>query len=502
MKQRIYWVLAVILLLTGLAVWLALPENPGIHIRIGNWGIDREVRIRQGLDLQGGIQVLLEADLPPETEVDSQAMATARRIIQERVNGLGVTEPLVQLQGLRRIIVELPGLEREEQAISTIRETGLMEFIDTGSQPLEPGTVVQTDYVPGEPLAEAPAEPQVAEDGTPIYHTVMTGEALRTAWLDTDNSQGFLQYAVGFELNPEWTDRFAEYTGANLNQFLTIVLDKRVISSPRIESRIPDGRGTISGDFTSEEAESLAVQLQYGALPIPLRIESNQKIGPSLGQESIDQSIKAGIVGLGAVLLFMLIHYRLPGLLADLSLIIYGLLNLSVFKLGSTFMYVIAAALLIIYFIDRRDNWLLWMSVGLAFAALVLDFRAITLTLPGIAGFLLSTGMAVDANILIFERMKEELRAGRTLQAAVNAGFDRAWTSIWDSQASTLIICAILYIFGSNFGASIVKGFAITLAIGTVINLFTAITVTRTFMSVALGAGQKGLEEKKWLLGA
>jgi preprotein translocase subunit SecD len=330
----------------------------------------------------------------------------------------------------------------------------------------------------------------------------MTGEALKTAWLATDQSQVVLQYAVGFELNPDWSSVFAEYTGSHIGQTLTIVLDKRVISSPRIETQIPDGRGTITGEFEREEAESLAVQLQYGALPIPLRIESNQKIGPSLGQESIDQSVKAGIVGLSAVLLFMLILYRLPGLLADLSLIIYGLLNLAVFKLGSTFMIVVAVVLFVIYLIERRDTWLLWMSVALAFAALVLNFQAITLTLPGIAGFLLSTGMAVDANILIFERMKEELRAGRTLQAAVAAGFDRAWTSIWDSQASTLIICAILYIFGSNFGASIVKGFAITLAIGTVLNLFTAITVTRTFMAVAVQLGRKGLERRKWLLGA
>jgi len=502
MKQRIYWVLAVIFILTGLTIWLALPDNPGIHIKLGERSFDRDVRIHQGLDLQGGIQVLLEADLPADAEVDSQAMSTARRIIEDRVNGLGVTEPLVQLQGSRRIIVELPGLEQEEQAIATIRETGLMEFVDTGTQSLEPGTIVQTDYVPGVPIAEAPATPQTAEDGTPIYHTVMTGEALKTAWLDSSNSKGYLEYAVGFELNSDWATIFSDYTAAHLNQFLTIVLDKRVISSPRIESRIPDGSGTISGQFTREEAESLSVQLQYGALPIPLRIESNQKIGPSLGQESIDQSIKAGIVGLSAVLLFMLIHYRLPGLLADLSLIIYGLLNIAVFKLGSTFMLVVAAALLIIFILDRRDTWLLWMSVGLAFAALVLNFQAITLTLPGIAGFLLSTGMAVDANILIFERMKEELRAGKTLQAAVAAGFDRAWTSIWDSQASTLIVCAILYIFGSNFGASIVKGFAITLAIGTVLNLFTAITVTRTFMAVTVEQGQKSIERKRWLLGA
>jgi protein-export membrane protein SecD len=501
MNQRTLSVLAAILILVAMAVWIALPNNPGIHIHTLGIDVDRDVAIKQGLDLQGGIQVLLEADLSEDTAVDAQAMETARKIIENRVNGLGVTEPLVQLQGSRRIIVELPGLDNEAQALAVIRETGLMEFIDSGTQFIAPGTTVQTDYVPGQPIEPATSETQTGEDGQPIYHTVMTGEALKDAWRGSDTNKGYAEYYIGFELNADWSSYFADYTGSHIGQFLAIVLDKEVISCPRIESRIPDGTGTITGDFTGDEADSLAVKLRYGALPIPLRIESNQKIGPSLGQESIQQSIKAGIVGLSAVLLFMLIYYRLPGLLADLSLIVYGLLNFAVFKLGSAFMIVLALMLFIIYLIERRDNWLLWMSIGLLLVAVILSFKAVTLTLPGIAGFLLSTGMAVDANILIFERIKEELRGGRTLRAALSAGFDRAWTSIWDSQASTLIICAILYVFGSNFGASIVKGFAITLAIGTVLNLFTAITVTRTFMSTTFQVSEEGITEREWLLG-
>ena len=501
MRQRTFSVLIAIAILTAIAIWIDLPDNPGIHIH--GWGIDydRDVQIIQGLDLRGGIQVLLQADLPEDAKAEPEAMETARKIIESRVNGLGIAEPIVQLQGNQRIIVELPGVENEAQALSTIRETGLMEFIDTGYQPILPGTVVQTDYVPGQPIEPVTDILQTTEDGQPIYHTVMTGEALKNAWRTGDTSKGYIEHMVGFELQPEWASFFSEYTGSHIGQYLTIVLDKTVISSPKIESRIPNGSGTITGKFTREEADSLAIQLRYGALPIPLRIESNQKIGPSLGQESISQSIKAGIVGLSAVLLFMLIYYRLPGLLADLSLLIYGLLNFAVFKMGSTFMIVLAVVLLIIYFIERRDAWLLWMSIGLFVVSIILSFQAVTLTLPGIAGFLLSTGMAVDANILIFERIKEELRSGRTLRAALSAGFDRAWTSIWDSQASTLIICAILYIFGSNFGASIVKGFAITLAIGTVINLFTAITVTRTFMSATFEIGEKRISQKRWLLG-
>jgi len=502
MRQRTFSVLAAIIVLAGLALWIALPNNPGIHLHF--WGInyDREVKIHQGLDLQGGIQVLLEADAAADVEIDSEKMQTTRKIIENRVNGLGVTEPVVQLQGTRRIIVELPGLENEEQALSTIRQTGLMEFIDCGTEFLAPGTVVLTDYVQGEAIAEAPASAQYAEDGTRIYHTVMTGGALKDAYRGSDSEKGYVEYLIGFELNSEWASAFSDYTGSHVGQYLAIVLDKQVISCPNIETQIPDGKGTITGKFTREEADALAVQLRYGALPIALRVESNQKIGPSLGQESVQQSVRAGIVGLSAVLLFMLMHYRLPGLLADLSLAVYGLLNFAVFKLGSTFMLILAVVLFLIYVIERRDSWLLWMSVGLLMIALILNFQSVTLTLPGIAGFLLSTGMAVDANVLIFERMKEEIRRGRPLKAAVSAGFDRAWTSIWDSQASTLIICAILYVFGTSFGASIVKGFAITLAIGTVINLFTAITVTRTFITTVFEFGEERIAPKRWLLGA
>ena len=501
MRQRTFSVLAAIIVLTGIALWIALPSNPGIHLHF--WGInfDRDIKISQGLDLQGGIQVLLEANVAADVKIDPEKMATTRKIIENRVNGLGVTEPVVQLQGTRRIIVELPGLEREEEALATIRQTGLMEFIDAGSNFLAPGTTVLTDYVQGQPIAEAPATPQISADGQPIYHTVMTGEALKDAYRGSDNTKGYVEYLIGFELNPDWATFFSDYTGTHVGQFLAIVLDKQVISCPSIETRIPDGKGTITGKFTREEADALAVQLRYGALPIALRIESNQRIGPSLGQESVRQSVRAGIVGLSAVLVFMLIHYRLPGLLADLSLAVYGLLNFAVFKLGSTFMLVLAVVLFLIYIIERRDSWLLWMSVGLLLIAVILNFPSVTLTLPGIAGFLLSTGMAVDANILIFERMKEEIRKGRPLKAAVSAGFDRAWTSIWDSQASTLIICAILYVFGTSFGASIVKGFAITLAIGTVINLFTAITVTRSFITTVFEFGEERIAPKRWLLG-
>jgi protein-export membrane protein SecD len=290
-----------------------------------------------------------------------------------------------------------------------------------------------------------------------IYSTVMTGKELDTVNVSLDQ---YGKPEIQFALKPDGTRIFADFTSRSVGQFLCIVLDKRVISCPRIQTAITDGSARITGEFTLEEARSLAIQLKYGALPVPLRIETTRSVGPTLGQDSVQKSVRAGAIGLCAVLLFMLIYYRLPGFLAALALIIYALLNFALFKL-----------------------------------------IPVTLTLPGITGFLLSTGMAVDANILIFERMKEELRWGRSLSAAINAGFDRAWTSIRDSNLSTIITCVILYWFGSNFGASVVRGFAITLFIGVVISMFTAVTVTRTFISFVFDVFGERLQDRKWLLG-
>jgi protein-export membrane protein SecD len=245
-----------------------------------------------------------------------------------------------------------------------------------------------------------------------------------------------------------------------VGQFLTIVLDKQVISSPQINSAIEGGAGTITGDFSLEEARRLALQLRFGSLPIPFSIASTRQIGATLGELSIEASIRAGTIGVAVVVLFMFIYYRLPGLLANVALIIYALLNFAIFK-------------------------------GLA----------VTLTLPAITGFLLSTGMAVDANILVFERMKEELRKGSSLRESIATGFNRAWSSIRDSNIATLVICFILWTFGRNFGASAVQGFALTLAIGVMISMFTAVVVTRTFVNVILGRAAHWISARKWLLG-
>jgi preprotein translocase subunit SecD len=469
-------------------IWIDLPDNPGIHIHWGFINIDKDIRVHQGLDLQGGLQVLLEADVPEGTEIDSEAIDTAKVIVENRVNGLGVTEPLVQKRGERRIIVELPGIEDPELAVATIQETGLLEFIDASYTFLPPGTRVETDYLAGgeegTPAGATPEETPTVEEtlageGAPetepastaepapvVYHTVIAGAGLENAVATVIQDAGSTLPVVAFELKPEAASIFAQHTASHKGQYLAIVLDKTIISSPIIEDAIPDGKGIIRGRFTPVEARSLAVKLRYGALPIPLRIETTRTVGPTLGQESVRKSITAGAIGLSAVFLFMLVYYRLPGFLADLALAIYALLNFAIYKFG-----------------------------------LPPLFDYVTLTLPGIAGFLLSTGMAVDANILIFERMKEELRAGRSLGAAIEAGFSRAWTSIRDSNISTIITCAILFYFGSTFGASMVKGFALTLIIGVATSMFTAVTVTRTFIRFAFDAFGSSLRDKRWLLG-
>ncbi|UCF27732.1 MAG: protein translocase subunit SecD [Chloroflexota bacterium] len=426
--MRTYRWLIVILIIVAVAVWIDLPNNPGIHIGAYN----RDIDTRLGLDLVGGVQALLEADLPEGAAVDTEKMQTATRIVENRVNGLGVTEALVQQAGEQRIVVELPGVEDPTVAIATIQETGLLEFVDMGNTPLAAGTIIVTDI----------ATSETVEEGEQIWNTVMTGDMIDNVQVSRDPSG---QYVIQFQLTSEGADIFAEYTTAHVGEFLGIVLDKTVISAPNVNEPITEGEGVISGAFTLESANNLAVQLRYGSLPIPLKVVETRTIGPSLGQDSLEKSLVALLIGFIVVILFMALYYRLPGALADISIIIYALVTFSIFR-----------------------------------------YIPVTLTLPGIAGFMLSTGSALDANILIFERLKEELRAGRKLNQAVDIAWKRAWPSIRDSNIATLITCGILFWFGSSFGATIVKGFSLTLAIGVVISLFTAIVVTRTLLNLFL----------------
>ncbi|HRI56237.1 MAG TPA: protein translocase subunit SecD [Anaerolineae bacterium] len=446
MQRSHLWSLIIVVIVAILALVIALPiQHPSWFNNIAFWQPRefRDLELKQGLDLQGGLQVLLEADptaLAAQTTPDRDPMEAAKVIVENRVNALGVSEPLVQRQGANRIIVELPGIDDPDQAIATLRGTGLLEFVAMGQQFVPAGTRIETSFGGGPSATTGITSTQALlnpETGEP-FTTIMTGADLRTAKVGFDNLTN--SPLIVFELGDSGRQIFRDYTSQNIGNVVAIVMDKVVLSAPTIRAVI-DGSGEISGQFTLDEANSLAVQMQYGALPVALNVVDTRSVGATLGADSVDKSITAGIIGVLVVLLFMVVYYRVPGALADVALILFVLINLAIFKL-----------------------------------------LPVTLTLPGIAGFLLATGTAVDANVLIFERMKEEVRGGKSLRAAVDAGFNRAWTSIFDSNLSTLITAAILIYFGSAFGASSVRGFAITLAIGVMVSMFTAVFATRVLM--------------------
>ena len=436
-----------------LAVWIDLPSTT--QLPVGN----KKISTVLGLDLRGGMQVILS--VPQDVTVTQQNLQDAASILENRSNALGVSEVVFQTAGERIIVGEFPGATSQEEILNPIRQVGQLEFIDTGDQSLPVGTEVLTDFgksgtsATATPEATATSEPSPTSEATAAsdataaptatatpeptrYHTILTGSDLSAVSVVVGTLN---DYQVALTFNSNATQTLADWTTANVGKYLTIVLDKKVISSPVIKSAIPDGKPVIEGGFTSETANSLAVQLRYGALPIPLDIEQIRVIGPTLGEDSLNKSLIAGAVGFVIVMLFMAIYYRIPGLVADLALIFYAILTFAIYR-----------------------------------------FIPVTLTLPGIAGFILSTGSALDANILIFERFKEELRNGRTMRQAIDLGFRRAWPSIRNSNIAALITSVILFWFGSTFGASFVKGFALTLALGVLVSLLTAIFVTRSFM--------------------
>ncbi len=444
MTRNLYTRLAITLFVAALAILVDVRNEIQITNPINNSVLySRNIAPRLGLDLQGGLQVLLEADVPETTTVDAQEMETARTIVENRTNALGVSENLIQLAGDRRIVGEFPGAEDTDAILDIIQQTGLMEFVDTGDFRPEEGSIIQTDFAGGSTAEPTPSPTD--ENGTnpqTVYHTIMTGKELTSVNVGVGPSG---QPAVDFVLSPEGARIFAEHTAANIGKILTITLDKRVVSAPGIEGAIPDGQGQISGAFTNESANALAVQLRYGSLPVPLKVVETRIIGPTLGEDSLQKSLLAGLIGLTIVILFMGIYYRLPGITADISILLYAAILFAVFK-----------------------------------------FLGVTLTLPGIAGIMLSTGSALDANILVFERLKEELRGGRVLRQAFDQAWTRAWPSIRDSNIAALITSAILFWFGNTFGATIVKGFSLTLAIGVVISLFSSLYITRTLLAFAL----------------
>ncbi len=376
--------------------------------------------IKKGLDIQGGSHLVVEAQdveekvedgvvVEPAIKITKGVMQSAVEIIRNRVDGLGVSEPLIQLKGERQIIVEIAGIKDPQEAVKLIGETAKLDF--RKQDPKDPKKWIKTG-VRGSMLSDARANVRPGGD-----------------WI------------IEFSFNKEGAKKFGDLTTEIVGQPLGIFLDDEQLSAPNVNTPITGGSGYIEGGFTAEAARTLAIQLKAGQLPVPFKMVENRTVGPTLGQEAVDRSFRAGIIGLIAVLIFMLWYYRVPGVMANVALFLYALFNLAVFKM-----------------------------------------IPITLTVPGIAGFILSIGMAVDANILIFERTKEELRMGKSIFNAVEIGFKRAFSSIFDSNATTLISCVVLYYFGTG----LIRGFAVTLAIGVIISMFTAITVTRTMLRVVV----------------
>lgn len=459
MRSREITFLILVLILTGLAlaVDFAPPDARGTQRLFG-----RDVSTRLGLDLQGGTQVLLRADDPG---VSAEQMQTAAGVIERRVNGLGVSESIIQRSGNDRIIVELPGVTNPDQAVATLRSAGRLEFIadasgagfDTQNAPPR-GTTVRTTGNPTPRVQLASSTTTTATTALsstsvlttgPIYQGITDGRDLDTGSVQPrvggSSAQSLTNsYAVTFAFKGESADKLARFTSSNVQRAMCIVLDNVVYSCPVIQSALVGGSGEITTN-TRQDMEQIFNQLKYGALPVSLTVESSRTVSATLGKDSVNASILAGIVGLVVVGLFMILYYRLPGVLATVALLIYTALIFAIYKL-----------------------------------------IPITLTLAGIAGFILSIGLAVDANVLIFARLKEELRRGRNLRTAVEAGFDEAWPAIRDSSASTLITSVILFMFGNSFGVSIIKGFALTLGLGIVMSLFTAVVVTRTLLRLII----------------
>lgn len=361
--------------------------------------------IRQGLDLQGGTHVVLEAEDTEIAKVDEDAMQRVVSIMEKRVNELGLAEPIIQREGERRVIIELPGIKDPDKAIATIGKTAMLEFKD--------------------------------EEG----NTLLTGTDLKDAQAAMNQQNN--QSVVNLEFSDEGSKKFADATLKNVGRQIAILLDGEILTNPVVREPILGGRAEISGQRDLEEAQHLAVLLRSGALPVKVNIIETRTVGPSLGQDSKDKSEFAFVIGIAAVLIFMLLFYRLCGFIADISLMAYTLLLLGVLK--------------------------------------ALDA---TLTLPGVAGIILSIGMAVDANVLIFEHFKEEFRLGKSIRFAMDAGFKRAFTTILDSNTTTIIAAAVLFFFGTGN----IRGFAITLGLGVLLSMFTAITLTQYMLKLTVNA--------------
>ncbi len=481
-KLKLFSSLLAILLITLAAIWIVLPQGSKIDLNKIKIPYKQDFKVRLGLDLQGGSHLVYQADFSKVGQADkADALNSIRDTIERRVNSFGVSEPIVQVSGTDRIIVELPGIKDINDAIEQIGQTPFLEFKSINPNPTEAkiddnGTV------------------NVSGDDQWIS-TGLSGKQLKKATVDMQQGGGFSnQVVVRLEFDEEGKKLFAEVTAANIGKQIAIFLDGQVLSAPTVQASITDGIAVITGNFTVQEAKDLATRLNSGALPVPISLISQQNVGATLGKESIQKSLVAGVIGLIMIVLFMIFYYRFPGFLSAIALMIYAIVAFAVFKVGISFTAVVLVGAF--FFLGLTVNS--WFGVLALLSYVVLIFlnglSPVTLTLAGIAGFILSIGMAVDANILIFERLKEEIRAGKEIHKAVEDGFARAWLSIRDSNVSSLITTAILYLFGTPS----IKGFAVTLGVGILISMFTAITVTRTFLKLFIG---NNILTHPWLFG-
>ena len=402
--RRNFWVGFILILLTiGLAGYISLPSTTSIF--------NKEVEIRQGLDLQGGVRLVYELDLS-NTDEDSRrdAIESTRNVIERRVNTTGVAEPTIQPSKVgdkHTVIVELPGVDDVQVAIDLIGRTAQLDFREQGG----------------------------GDNSNEWISTGLTGKHLKSASVDFERTTNTPQ--INLEFNKEGTDLFAEITGRNIGQPVAIFLDEEILQQPIVQAKITGGNAVITGEYTIEQIKQIVSLLNAGALDVPISLIEQRTVGATLGEASVKKSLVAGLIGLALVALFMLVNYRVAGLAAVLALTGYTLIVVAFFK-----------------------------------------YIPVTLTLSGMAGFILSIGMAVDANILIFERMREELREGKDIKIAMEEGFRRSWPSIRDSNMATIITSAILYFTTTG----LVRGFALTLALGVMISLYSSITASRAFL--------------------
>lgn len=482
-KLKLYAGLLGIIILALGAAWLVLPSGSRINLQKLKISYNKSFPIKLGLDLQGGSHLVYQADLKDIKGSDRTAtMSAVRSTIERRVNSFGVAEPQVVVEGQDKVIVELPGIKDVQSAIDQIGQTPFLEFR------------VQ---------ATKPPEVKVGEDGKAVVDattgwdpTGLSGKQLTRATADLQQGSASLggDVVVRLEFNDEGKKLFGEITSKNVGKPIAIFLDGKILSAPTVQTAITDGTAIITGNFTIQDAKDLATRLNSGALPVPIKIVSQQTVGATLGKESVHKSLIAGVIGLILIALFMIMYYRFPGILAVLALLVYVLVSIAVLKIGISLTAVILVGLF--FFLGLTVSGYFGILALLSYVGLLFlgGVQPVTLTLAGIAGFILSVGMAVDANILIFERIKEEIRAGKDTQKAVHDGFDRAWLSIRDSNVSSLITTLILYVFGTPS----IKGFAVTLSIGVLISMFTAITVTKTLLRVFI---TNRLLTHPWLFG-